>query len=69
MSPFCSRDKPYKARSELGVSLRAMTGSLSPMSVFQTSTARRRSRTYTQTGPLLQEDLSVSEGCLIKGKR
>lgn len=52
MRPFCCSEIPYSARRELGASRRATSGSLSPMSVFQTSTARRLSRTYTQTAPL-----------------
>jgi len=58
MRPFCSRERPYRARSELGEFSRATAGSLSPMSVFQTSTARRRSKTYTQTGPSARESAS-----------
>jgi hypothetical protein len=61
MSPFCSRDKPYRARREVGVFSRATAGSLSPMRVFHTSTARRRSKTYTQTGPLLTYERRVTE--------
>lgn len=46
---------------ELGVSLRATSGSESPMRECQTSMARRRSRTYTQTGPLAREKGTVKD--------
>jgi hypothetical protein len=77
MRPFCSRDRPYNARSELGVFLRATAGSLSPMSVFHTSTARRRSNTYTQTGPLWEKayqsartsDIGKRQNTLSQGVR
>ena len=52
IKPFCCRDLPYNARKEVGVFSRATAGSLSPIRVLNTSTARRRSKTYTQTGPL-----------------
>lgn len=59
MSAFWLLSTPKMARSELGAVSRARSGSASPMSAFHTSTARRRSKTYTHTGPLIDK---INEG-------
>ena len=59
MTAFWAEVMPKRARRELGLDSRALTGSGSPMSDFQTSTARLRSRTYTHTGPSNRESESI----------